>query len=259
MATAIERKWVGPADVLRALTALKGFSADPDRTDLIGEFIGSLTGPSAADLFEQVWSDPVGRSILAEGRDLGRTLGDRDYLSTLPAGSLGRAYFDWTASRDFTAEGIAAAISSQVPRTFADPGATMGARVVDMHDLWHVLNEWDSDIHGEIHLLGYSYAQLGAYAWLGLGLLSNLALVLGGRFSGLRYLWDAVGRGREAAPLVAVDWEAMLPLPIDEVRQRLGIAPPTPYERLTYAELADLRRNGAVFRMLRKVTAPFGV
>lgn len=33
----------------------------------------------------------------------------------------------------------------------------MHARVVDMHELWHVLNGWDDDIRGELHLLGYSY------------------------------------------------------------------------------------------------------
>ena len=226
-----DRGWVHPRDILKAFSALGGLRKDPDRTDLVGEFIGSLTGPSADRLFHKVWNDPVGRPILQEKRDLSATLANRHYLSTLPLGSLGRAYFDWTSTRDFTAEGLAGEISNQVGRELNNPRDAMGARVVDMHDLWHVLNGWDSDIFGEIHLLGYSYAQLGGWAWLILGLIANGLLAIKGRFEGIGYLRNAVRRGRKASLLVAVDWEAMLPLPLDEVRQMLSITAPEPYRR----------------------------
>ena len=110
-----EKKWVGRADVARALGALRGFSKDPNRTDLVGEFIGSLTGPSADALLGKVWNDPVGRALLEERRDLSKTLSNRAYLSSLPPGSLGRAYYEWTAARDFSADGIAEAIRKNGP------------------------------------------------------------------------------------------------------------------------------------------------
>lgn len=247
------KKWVGHADVSRALGALRGFGKDPDRTDLVGEFIGSLTGPSADTLFGKVWNDPVGRALLEERRDLSKTLGNRDYLSSLPPGSLGRAYYEWTAARDFSADGIAEAIRNQVPRQLDGPGSTMAARVVDMHDLWHVLNGWDSDIFGELHLLGFSYAQLGAYAWLLLALLTNLGLIMVGRFEGIGYLRNSIRRGRKASLLTAVDWEAMLLLPLDEVRQRLGIDEPTAYRKLGFDELEALRKNGPVYKFLQRI------
>ncbi|MBK6737047.1 MAG: hypothetical protein IPG64_03685 [Haliea sp.] len=226
------RGWVHPLDIVKAFGVLGELRRNPHRTDLVGDFIGRLTGPSADRLFHKVWKDPVGRRMLQERRDLRATLADRAYLSALPAGSLGRAYFDWTSTRDFTADGLAKEISRQVGRELDNPRATMGARVVDMHDLWHILNGWDSDIFGEIHLLGYSYAQLGGWAWLILGVIANSILATKGRFEGIGYLRNAMRRGRKAALLVAVDWEAMLPLPLDEVRQRLSIAPPEPYQRL---------------------------
>lgn len=244
---------VGPADVLRAIKVLRRLGEDPNRTDLVGEFIASLTGPSALTLFRRVQADPVGGALLAERRDLSITLNDRAYLASLPAGSLGRSYFEWTAARDFTAEGIADAISAQVGRRLEDPRSVMAARVVDMHDLWHVLNGWDSDIHGELHLLGYSYAQLGAYAWLILALLTNLVLATAGRPEGFGYLRNAIRRGRRATLLVAVPWEEMLPLPIDEVRRRLGIEAPEPYRRLAFAELDEVRRRSLAFKFLRAV------
>ncbi|MFM7737648.1 MAG: Coq4 family protein [Alphaproteobacteria bacterium] len=246
----IGKSWIGPSDVAKALAALGEVAVDPERTDKVGEFIGTLTGPSADELFGRIWDDPVGRAILLEGRDLRATLVDRERLAAMPEGSLGRAYFDWTAPREFTADGIAAAIEAQVPRSLSDPGATMATRVVDMHDLWHVLNGWDSDIMGEIHLLGYSYAQLGAWAWLALGVLANLPLVLSGRFDGIGCLRESVRRGRTASLLPAADWEAMLPLPIEEVRRRLGIEAPVPYERLRFDELRDLGSHNPLVRLL---------
>jgi hypothetical protein len=40
-----------------------------------------------------------------------------------------------------------------------------------------------------------------------------------------RYLWRAWRRGRRTRPLPMADYEALLPLPIDEVRRRLRIEP----------------------------------
>lgn len=227
-----DRGWVHARDIRRAFSVLGELMKNPNRTDLVGEFIGSLTGPSADRLFHKVWNDPVGRRILQERRDLRATLANRTYLAALPAGSFGRTYFDWTSARDFSADGLADEISNQVGRKLNNPRAIMGARVVDMHDLWHVLNGWDSDIFGEIHLLGYSYAQLGGWAWLMLGLLANGRLATRGRFEGIGYLRNAIRRGRIASLLVSVDWEAMLPLPLDQVRRQLSIAAPEPYQRL---------------------------
>lgn len=247
------RGWVTPADVMRAMRALGGVIRDPDRTDLIGEFIGSLSGPSGVRLFHRVMNDPEARSILEEERDLKATLSDREALAAMPEGSLGRAYFEWTSTRDFDAEGIADAISKQVPRNLGGPYPTFAARVVDMHDLWHVLNGWDSDIHGELHLLGYSYAQLGAYAWLFLGRLAVLFLSSGGRSDSAGYLQSAIARGRKAPTLAGVDWEAMLPLPLDEVRRRLDVDAPLLYEKLDRDAIERVRENSPILRILDSV------
>ncbi|MBM4269075.1 MAG: hypothetical protein FJ144_21120 [Deltaproteobacteria bacterium] len=255
MTDGIRSSWVGPREIRRALRALGEVAKDPNRTDSVGEFIAALTGPSAVRLFERVWDDPTGRRLLEEKCDLKATLDDRASLATLPAGSLGRVYHDWTADRHLSAEGIAAAISAQVPRTLETPYAVMAARVVDMHDIWHVLNGWDTDIHGEIHLLGYSHAQLGAYAWLLLALPAVVILSAAGRRDSVGYLRNAIRRGRRASLLAAVDWEAMLPLPIDEVRRRLGIDEPESYRKLDSAEIAEVGSRSRLARLLRTVLA----
>ena len=129
-----ERGWTHPRDILKAFSALGELTKDPNRTDLVGDFIGLLSGPSSDRLLRKVWNDPMGRSILQEGPDLRATLADRTYLSSLPADSLGRAYFDWTSTRDFTADGIAQEVSKQVGRESKDPRSNMSARVVDMQN-----------------------------------------------------------------------------------------------------------------------------
>jgi ubiquinone biosynthesis protein COQ4 len=245
-----DKGWVHPRDVVKAFATLGELTKDPNRTDLVGEFLGLLTGPSSDRLLRNVWNDPVGRSILQEGRDLRATLADRSYLASVPAGSLGRAYLDWTSTRDFTADGLAQEVSNRVKRELKDPRSNMAARVVDMHDLWHVLNGWDSDIYGEMHLLGYSYAQLGGWAWLMLALIANSILATRGRFEGFGYLRNAIRRGRKATLLVAVDWEAMLPLPLEEVRRHLSISDPEPYARLHNEEVDILRKRNPIHRRL---------
>ncbi len=247
------RGWLTPADLVRALRALGGVIRDPDRTDLIGEFIGSLSGPSAVRLYHALMADPEARAILEAGRDLEATLSDREALAAMPAGSLGRAYFEWTATRDFDAAGLADAIRKQVPRELGGPFPTMAARVVDMHDLWHILNGWDSDIHGELHLLGFSYAQLGSYGWTILGRLAVLFLSSGGRSDSAGYFRHAVARGHKAKTLAGVDWEALLPLPLEEVRRRLDVDEPVPYHRLEQADIERIRKESPVLRFLNQV------
>ena len=62
-----------------------------------------------------------------------------------------------------------------------------------------------------------------------------------------------MARGRKARTLAGVDWEAMLPLPLPEVRRRLGIDEPVPYQRLAPADIERLRARSPVLRLLNKV------
>lgn len=245
------RRWMTPLELLRAIRALGGVIRDPDRTDLVGEFIGTTSGASGAELYDALMADPEARAVLEKGRDLEATLSDRAALAAMPPGSLGRAYFEWTAQRNFDAAGIAEAV--QVPRDLGGPFPTLTARIVDQHDLWHVLNGWDSDIHGELHLLGFSYAQIGGRGWLILARLAVFFLSSAGRTDSAGYLKNAMARGRKARTLAGVDWEAMLPLPLPEVRRRLGIDDPVPYERIEQADIERFRAQSPVLRFLNTV------
>ena len=45
----------------------------------------------------------------------------------------------------------------------------------------------------------------------------------------------------------------MLPLPLDEVRHRLGIDEPVAYRRLSFDEIKAIHETSPVYRFLRKV------
>jgi hypothetical protein len=75
-------------------------------------------------------------------------------------------------------------------------------------------------------------------------------LAIMGRFEGFGYLRTAIRRGRKATLLVAVDWESMLPLPLEEVRRKLSIADPEPYQRLQDDEVYLMRKQSLVHRWL---------
>ena len=45
----------------------------------------------------------------------------------------------------------------------------------------------------------------------------------------------------------------MLPLPLDEVRQRLQIAAPVPYRRMGFEEFGAIRKSSPVFRVLQAI------
>jgi ubiquinone biosynthesis protein COQ4 len=76
-------------------------------------------------------------------------------------------------------------------------------------------------------VLAFSFAQL---KHPGVGFLAGLGWVLSPEEKYRRFIVDGFRRGRRAAWLPAQDWEALLPLPLDEVRRRLGVAPVGPYE-----------------------------
>lgn len=215
-----------------ALAALRKLIADPEDTPLVFEIIRALGGPSLRNGLRRFRSTAFGRQALAEKRSLLQTLCDRQALAALPAGTLGRAYFDFVYGESLSAEGLAEASmdGGQEAYAYNDPDLNWyGQRMRDQHDLWHTLTQYGRDPFGEACLLAFTYAQTRNR---GIGLITlaagwKLSRTLGGGV--FRALWQAYQGGRHASWLAAQDWDALLPLPVDEVRRLLAIKPPSAY------------------------------
>jgi len=217
---------------LEAVRGLRALAANPDDTPQVFRVIRALSGRSFERVFRRVKADPTGARILAERRRLLPVLADREALRSLPEGSLGREYARFMDAEGISPDGLVAASEQDapdVPNRLGEEGRILGERLRDMHDLWHVTTGYSRDLLGEAALLAFTYAQtrnrgIGVIVAYGL-----YRLWRAGAREAVHMVRGGYRRGRRAAFLPARDWEALLPLPLDEVRQRLRIEPATPY------------------------------
>lgn len=220
---------------LEAVRGLRSLTANPDDTAQVFRVIRALSGRSFERVLRRVQADPTGAHILAERRRLLTTLARREWLRSLPEGSLGREYARFMDAEGISAEGLVAASERDAPEVsprLGEAGRILGERLRDMHDLWHVLTGYGRDLIGEAGLLAFTYAQtrnrgIGVIVAYGL-----YRLWRGGATRAVDLVRGGYRRGRRAAFLPAQDWEALLPLPLEEVRHRLGVDPAEPYEPL---------------------------
>ena len=209
-----------------AWEALQRLRQDPDATGEVFVIIRAMSGKSGERQFQRFRRTPEGARILAERRDLLATLEDRAALEAMPEGSLGREYAHFTEREQISAAGLVEA-SEGVERERVDPDrARFFDRLRDCHDLEHVLTGYQRDLRGELSVLTLDTAQ----AWH-----HGIALIVGHAYwqgdpetrALVRAAWK---RGKHSAWLSAVDWEAMLPRPLCELREELGLGDPPEYE-----------------------------
>jgi ubiquinone biosynthesis protein COQ4 len=229
---------VPPPDRIRpleAIRALRALGANPDDTGQVFQVIRAASGNSFRGVLRRVQADPDGARILRERRSLLPVLSDRDGLRSLPEGSLGWSYARFMDTEEISADGLVEA-SDEIVREEAHPlgpeATVLSERLRDMHDLWHVVTGYQRDLIGEAALLAFTYAQTRNR---GIGLIVAYGLYRlwrGGAREAVATVRGGYRRGRGAAFLPAADWEALLPLPLDEVRQRLRVEPVEAYEQL---------------------------
>ncbi|MFM8355954.1 MAG: Coq4 family protein [Gammaproteobacteria bacterium] len=216
-----------------ALSALRRLLANPEQTELVFEIIRALSGKTILHGYNRFTATPMGRRILDEERNLIERLRDRDWLASLPEGTLGRHYLGFVERENLTADGLVEA-SETAHGQLVHPGlARYGSRLRDMHDLWHITCGYGRDVSGEACLLAFTVAQTRNP---GLALIAFVGGLKIARESGdrriLRALWAAFRTGQRAEWLPAADWEHLLTRPLSEVRSRLCITPPELYQRM---------------------------
>lgn len=218
----------------RAWKAIRLLIRDPKQTDQVFEILEALTGGSFERQFQRFAADPAGRQLLLEKPALLAMLSDRDALRALPEGSLGRAYLAFMESGNLTADGLVEADAVAAERN-PNPEAHQrdadrefyGDRRRDIHDLWHVLTGYGMDEAGEAANLAFTFGQIPS---LGLGLIVMAGAIIGPktpRFGWERYLIRAWRRGCRASDLTTAPYEELLALPLEDVRLRLGVEPPS--------------------------------
>jgi ubiquinone biosynthesis protein COQ4 len=221
-----------------ALRAMRKLGENPDDTAQAIVVIAALAGDSGKRLFRRFNRSPRAHAILEGKRDLYGTLSDLERLRAMPAGSLGRTIGDWFARERISTQGLAQASAvarAQLGMTPPDADAerVFSTRLLNLHDVFHVVTGYDRDLRGEAAVLAFTLAQTRSP---GIGYLVLRILWRSGWNSEMgRLIRQAFRRGIQAAWLVDQDWEQLLQQPIDDVRARLSLGAPPVYEQLRSA------------------------
>lgn len=231
----MDANWLKSMRIGVALRALRELIDNPEDTPRVFEIVRALGRPALKRGLRRFRTTAVGRRVLRDRIDLIDTLRDRESLAAMPAGTLGRTYYDFIYGESLSADGLVAASMEQGVQAynFKDPDLKrFGERMRDQHDLWHTVTQYGRDPVGELCLLAFSYAQTKNR---GLALIVAVGALRAVRELGpqaLKAVWHAYRAGRHASWLPGEDWAVNLGLPIDEVRRQLAIQPPARYREV---------------------------
>ena len=219
---------------LHALISVFRLIANKEDTRQVFEILQALSGRSGKRVFERFTASDYGRRVVREPVRLETVLGDREKLRAMPEGSLGRVYLDFMEGENLSPEGLLGAAEEAGIDFRAETQFEEYRRLflhLDVsHDLWHVLTGYGRDALGELCNLVYTRAQTGNSGFKLIVMIGFLAQKLEQPGAPIgKALAEAKRMSRKAEWVLEHDVEALLPLPLEEVRRRLNITTPHVY------------------------------
>ena len=198
---------------VRAAAALIRDPSDTRQVFYVGLLVNRRTYPAFLARFT---ADDEGARLLRERPCIDSRHVDFDALRALPAGTLGREYV-----RLLDDHGLDPDLFRSPPGLPEVP-AYVSQRMRQVHDVWHVLTGYPTDVAGEIALQAFTWAQTGMASAMWIAVVGSA-----------RYGWrdrrvvrraiDGYRRGRRARFLAPVRLEDRFSRPLDEVRRELGL------------------------------------
>jgi ubiquinone biosynthesis protein COQ4 len=212
----------------RGLRSLARFITQP--SDLANSFeaMFALAGPTVDREFRCFAEHPVGRRLLAgrPRRDLNALLSDHQSLAAMPTNSFAAAYLEYLGGEDMGSASYfldAADLDEKAKRFgWSEDHLWFIRRMANSHDLFHVVAGYDRDVTGEVGVIAFTAGQIPLLP-LRLLLPYLLSLKPSQPIAWWRYIAGAYRHGRDAPSLASVDYEAMLPMPLEEARLAIGI------------------------------------
>ncbi len=163
-------------------------------------------------------------------------------LALAPEGSLGHAFYRQIVENGYELEVLDR--DSLGLETLPFPLPYLNARMLQLHDLWHLSAGYELTALHEIGISGFQLGQFGHhYSAMFLALIATtaaLALVPGGAGIVLEVMLGAYAHGRESPPLLGLPWEELWHEPVEAVRARIGLVPfASPYPANLFEALAE--------------------
>jgi ubiquinone biosynthesis protein COQ4 len=217
---------------LQAIDAILRVYRNKEATYEIYRIMGALDGPAVERHFQAFAASDTGRHVLAAKRDLKTLLDDRDRLASMPEGSVGRAYVDFVTREGLSAEAFQAEMDSS-GEVFDKAGEDRKRylhRIRHTHDIVHVMTGYGRDLVGELSQLAFTRPQNDSDAFLLIMIFGYFKCLQ--EYPGLplrKCLAEGRRLGRQCKNLLHADWEALMPRPLEEVRDYLNVGVPSLY------------------------------
>lgn len=207
--------------------------------------LGLLLGRGDAAMVSRMKASEYGRRLLAERHDILAIVANRNHLRSLPEGSLGREYCRFAEEKQLFPERLAKEVRDArqetggfVPNSTPE-AAYLHDRYRDLHDLWHVLTGYGTDMAGEFGIIAFQTRQVGYRSMALMAFLNVLRNAIPARPDLLKTWFLGRRRGARAHYLLAEDWERLLPMPLEDVRRELGIDELPAYRTWNYPRPAE--------------------
>jgi ubiquinone biosynthesis protein COQ4 len=229
-----------PIAAFRAMRALTKNREDTRQVFLLND---ALRGKTTLRQFARFRQSETGKAVFAERRQLLDRLSDRASLAALPAGTLGRAYYDFMAAENLSAGGLVQASNFEESLPPGEDMTLFRERSREMHDLLHIVSGYGRDPLGESCLTAFSFAQtrLKGFAVIALVSSHRIARACPG-LPTRRTVLEGYRHGRSAGWLMGADWENLLDQPVEAIRARYGVVTPSYYPTV----LAAIRASRAI-------------
>ncbi|MBS0332565.1 MAG: ubiquinone biosynthesis protein [Proteobacteria bacterium] len=216
-----------------ALRALRRLLNDKEDTGQVFEIMRALNGASTAKGYQRLLTTRDGGRLAYERLEFAQRLMDDAWLDSLPEGSVGAAYRRFIRAENLSAEGLAEiSRQGQAQADEQHPYAWFGRRTRDVHDIWHILSGYHRDGLGEACLVAFSYAQTKGLGWALIALGAASRSRKSKQYPYVKAIWQGYRRGKAAKWLLGEDYERLMAEPLDAALKRLGITPPTIYDRI---------------------------
>ncbi len=233
-----KKSWVrNQIKPLAAWRAMRELLRNPDDTTQVFHIIEALKGDSLGDAVRRLRASSRGRDLLQKKPHIVPALNDKEALLSLPAGSIGRAYYDFVHAENLSADGLIAssetASREALYEGLSDDEAWLADRLRDIHDLQHVMTGYGRDPVGELCLLSFMTTQTpnrGIRFIIWIAKWKYLRDVP--QFDVRDLIKEGARIARGAQWMAEIEWEQMLAEPLEQVRDELGFESPDRYWRL---------------------------
>lgn len=199
-----------------AYRAMRALIADPDDTRQVF-YIGLVVNRRSYPQFlARFTADDEGARLLRDRPAIDSRHVDLDALRALPETTLGGAYVRYLDANALDPDLF------QSPPGLPEVPAYIGQRMRQVHDLWHVLTGYRTDVTGEIALQAFTWGQTGVAS------AALVAVVASARYAitqphVVRMAWTGYRRGAKARFLASIRIEDHFARDLEELRAEWGI------------------------------------